>query len=187
MITSYEWYMHKYKENKDKRAVKHLAQKLVMKINKEYSLNCKLSLYGDFQNKGYSIWIKSLREEDQEVHLDFKMKLFYPESTMMFVKNDQNRSDRELELLLKNRMKLKFGVISGLYVTPRKHGIGSFVMENIKELLKELESVEYIGLKPKDEEAVKFWEQMGFTKAYKNGVKIMKLFKWHDHEMIYKV
>lgn len=77
--------------------------------------------------------------------------------------DEKEMEDKDLDILLYNRAELLWVKIESLYTYPQGVGLGGFVVRELIEFLRGMQSIKAITLMPDGEEAKRFWLHMGFT------------------------
>lgn len=98
-------------------------------------------------------------------------------------------SDKDLDILCYNRAKLVKATIYGLYTHPTGMGLGGFIVKELIEFLRKIDSVQVITLMPDGPTAKSFWTYMGFvelnTKIYERYYESIDFDT--NHNMIYEL
>ena len=158
-------------------------------MQKKYHLKCKTVLTGSKKEGNYTGYFKSKGANSVGVWVDLIIKFNYPEKYKLIKDSDSSISDQDLDILLENRAELLWVRVEGLYVGPKRRGIGKFIVSEMITALKQHVPIKGIVLHPRDIDAEKFWTKMGFNEYRGQQLKIDgELMDFRSlNEMIYEL
>lgn len=161
MLSSDIRYKSIYDEHRDKKNLQRFSERLKKIIVAKFGEGISYSFYGSKEAGAFNISFNS-HTNCNNCSIQLNMSFHYPVKYKLMASNDDIYNDRDLEIILNNRSYLMYASIKGLYITPQGDGLGSYIMVNIVKLLKEIPSIKFITLMPK-QSARKFWKNVGFV------------------------
>ena len=123
--------------NKEEK-LDEICESLNELIRNELKIDLNFSYYGDEKEGYYTIHNKNKSNEEKRV--DLNMRLYF---------------EKEKENFL-------YAYIMWFSVNPKKVGIGSNIIKEIINILKDLTTIEFIIIHPKDKEVKSFWIKNNF-------------------------
>ncbi|WP_455539690.1 hypothetical protein [Terrisporobacter sp.] len=113
-------------------------------VTKTLHIDANFNFYG-LKSEGYYT-IRNKNKSFKNNRIDLNMRLYFDEE---------------------NKNEFLYAYILWFSVNPKKMGIGSFIISQIIEILKNFTNIEFIIVHPKDKEVKNFWIKNNFSKDYK--------------------
>lgn len=138
----------------DDELIKDLCTKLNNLIKSIIHIDPNFIYIGSKEKGYYSIYNENKYGKKIDVSLNFR--LYYPDKKSFYF-NKEAKSLNEEDL-----NKLLYAEIEWFSVNPRRKGIGSSIINQFINILKNIEEIEFILLTPKNNNARSFWYANNF-------------------------
>jgi len=161
MLTRELKYKSIYDEHTDKKNLQRFNERFEKIINDRFGDGVKQLNYGNKETGSLNTSFNTYTNYNNcSIQLDMSFK--YSVKRKLITKDDDVYNDHDLEIVLNNRSQLMYVYIKGLYITPQGNGLGTYIITNMIQLLKEIPSIKFIALMP-EQGANDFWKKVGFV------------------------
>jgi len=161
MLTRELKYKSIYEEHTDKKNLQTFNERFEKIINDRFGDGVKQLNYGNKETGSLNTSFNTYTNYNNcSILLDMSFK--YSVKSKLITKDDDVYNDHDLEIVLNNRSQLMYVYIKGLYITPQGNGLGTYIITNMIQLLKEIPSIKFIALMP-EQGANDFWKKVGFV------------------------
>lgn len=174
-----------YDEHRDKKNLQKFIDGFTKIIEARFGEGFRCYSSGSKDDGSFNISFNTYTN-DNNCTIQLNMSFNYPEKHHLITNDDEAYNDRDLEIILNNRLQLMYVYIKGLYITPQGNGLGTYIITNMITWLKEFSSIKFIILTPK-QSAYNFWKKVGFVDiSIKEHYSLIKLtHDSHSNDLIF--
>lgn len=156
--------MDKVSIYRERKRVKDVCEKLDQFTKSKLNIDTEFKFYGGKEEGSYTI-----HNSKECSDIDLSLSLYYPEKSSFFYdKGTKDLEDKEFEMYIEsknNKSKLLYAVIEWFSVKSKGNGIGSKLVVELIETLKCVDTIEFILLHPKNNDAKRFWQKNMFIET----------------------
>ncbi|MDU1538284.1 MAG: hypothetical protein E6902_01580 [Paeniclostridium sordellii] len=183
----YETRMDRVNKYRDEKRIRDICEKLNKIVNKITNINPDFIYWGAKEDGYYSIGNKN-KHGDSGI-LDLSFRLHYPDkNSFLYDKEAEGLDDEEFDRYVEcryNQSKLLYAEILWFSIEPKGNGIGTKIINELIEILKYIDSIEFIVLHPKDDDAKNFWMKNKFIEENNMMCYDRRVESWIGDKLIY--
>ena len=184
-------YQYVYDEYEEKKVINKFINQLEIKVEETFGIKSTGEVLGSKKKGEYTIYFRPAINNECGKSIELTVGLCRPELYKLIKDEEMEMdiSDKDLDILCLNRAKLLQAKIYGLYTRPKGNGLGGFVVKELINFLKQIQSIDVITLMPDGDKAKSFWTHMGFVELNEEiWKKYYKLIDFSiNHNMIYEL
>ncbi len=160
-----DYMLYKTKVKEDEKIIKDLCEKLDKLIRNIVYINPSFIYIGSKEKGYYSIYNQNNYGKNTELSLNFR--LYYPDkNSFLYHKDIKYLKGKDLNKYIEykyNESNFLYVKIEWFSINPTGRGKGSRVISHFIDLLKTIDSIEFILLSPINNSAKRFWTTNKFV------------------------